>query len=90
MQRIAGMVRPGGTLMTAALRRSSGYVVGGKTFPSPNVDESDMRAVLEPCFGRANLTIEACELAEQGSHGYASIVLARAQRPDRLVSPAAR
>lgn len=81
MKRIAGLVRPGGTLMTAALRRSRGYLVGGKTFPSPNVDENDMRAVLEPCFGRANLTVEACELAGQGSHGYASIVLARAQRP---------
>ena len=52
MRRITGLVRPGGTLMTAALRRSRGYRVGGKTFPSPDVDENDMRAVLEPCFGR--------------------------------------
>ena len=44
MKRIAGLVRPGGTLLTAALRRSRGYLVGGKTFPSPNVDENDMRA----------------------------------------------
>ena len=80
MKRIAGLVRPGGTLLTAALRRSRGYLVGGKMFPSPNVDENDMRAVLEPCFGDANLTIEVCELAGHGSHGYASIVLARAQR----------
>ena len=80
MMRIAGLVRPGGTLLTAALGRSHGYLVGGKTFPSPNVDETDMRAVLEPCFGRANFAIETCELAEQGSHGYASIVLARARR----------
>jgi hypothetical protein len=65
--------------MTAALRRSRGYLVGGKTFPSPNVDENDLRAVLEPCFGRENLAIEVCELAEHGSHGYGSIVLARAQ-----------
>lgn len=78
MTRIAGLVRPGGTLMTSALRRSRGYLVGSKTFPSPNVDETDMRAVLEPCFGRDNLAIEACELAENGWHGYGSIVLARA------------
>ena len=83
MQRIAGLVRPGGAFLTAALGRSHGYLVGGKTFPSPNVDENDMRAVLEPCFGRENLAIEACELAEQGSHGYASIVLARARRARR-------
>ena len=78
MRRIAGLVRPGGTLMTAALRRSRGYLVGGKTFPSPDVDENDMRAVLEPCFGRENLTLEVCDLAGRGSHGYASIILARA------------
>jgi hypothetical protein len=80
MGRIAGLVRPGGTLMTAALRRSRGYLVGGKTFPSPDVDENDMRAVLEPCFGRENLTVEVCDLAGRGSHGYASIILARAHR----------
>jgi hypothetical protein len=80
MKRIAGLVRPGGTLLTAALCHSHGYLVGGKTFPSPNIDEKDMRAVLEPCFGRENLTVEACDLAGHGSHGYASIVLARAHR----------
>jgi NNMT/PNMT/TEMT family len=80
MTRIAGLVRPGGTFMTAALRRSRGYLVGGKTFPSPNVDETDMRAVLEPVFGREALAIEACALAGQGSHGYGSIVLAQARR----------
>ncbi len=91
MKRIAGLVRPGATLLTASLGRSRGYLVGGKTFPSPNVDENDMRAVLEPCFGRANVTIEACELAEHGSHGYASIVLARARRrPGGFDSAAAR
>jgi NNMT/PNMT/TEMT family len=92
MQRIAGLVRPGGTLLTAALGGSHGYLVGGKTFPSPNVDETDMRAVLEPCFGRANLAMETWELAEQGSHGYASIVLARARRrpPGGFDSAAAR
>ncbi len=90
MERIAGLVRPGGTFMTAALRRSRGYLVGGKTFPSPDIDESDMRAVLEPRFGGANVKIEVCELAEHGSHGYASIVLAQAQRHDELEIAAAR
>ena len=31
----------GGTFMTAALRRSRGYLVGGKPFPSANIDEDD-------------------------------------------------
>ena len=78
MERIAGLVRPGGTLLTAALRRSRGYLVGGKMFPSANVDEHDIRAVLERYFRREDLTIEVCELAEVESKGYSSIVLARA------------
>jgi hypothetical protein len=80
MRRIAGLVRPGGTLITAALHRSRGYLVGGKTFPSANVDENDLRAVLEPYFRREDLTIKVCELPEVGSKGYSSIILARAHR----------
>ena len=83
MERIAGLVRPGGTLLTAALRRSSGYLVGGKKFPSANVDEHDMRAVLERHFRRENLTIEICELACAASKGYSSIVLAQAHHRSR-------
>ena len=78
MERIAGLVRPGGTLLTAALRRSRGYLVGGKKFPSANIDEHDIRAVLERYFRREDLTIEVCELAEVESKGYSSIVLAQA------------
>ncbi|UVK38759.1 hypothetical protein LHFGNBLO_000040 [Mesorhizobium sp. AR10] len=78
MERIAGLVRPGGTLLTAALRRSRGYLVGDKKFPSANVDEHDMREVLERYFCREDLTIEVCELAEVESKGYSSVVLARA------------
>jgi hypothetical protein len=79
-KRIIGLVRPGGTFITAALRRSRGYVVGGKTFPSANVDENDVRGVLAPFFGRENLTIEVRELGEAESRGYSSIVLALARR----------
>src|SRR6185436_8000271 len=70
MQRIAGLVRPGGLLLVAALRRSRGYVVGGKTFPSADVDETDLQAVLEPRFGRGNLTIQACTLNGAAAKGY--------------------
>ena len=81
MRRIAGLVRPGGTLLVAALRHTEGYVVGGKTFPSANVDEADLRAVLAPRFRPNNLTIRVCELTgpdAQGpeAKGYGSIVLA--------------
>jgi hypothetical protein len=76
MQRIAGLVRPGGLLLVAALRRSRGYVVGGKTFPSANIDEADLRAVLEPRFGRGNLTIQACKIGGAEAKGYSGVVLA--------------
>jgi hypothetical protein len=81
MRRIAGLVRPGGTLLVAALRHSRGYVVGGKTFPSPNVDEADLQAVLEPCFGRGSLTIQVCKLGGPDPKGYSSIMLASARDP---------
>jgi NNMT/PNMT/TEMT family len=80
MARIANLVRPGGMLITAALRRSSGYLVGGKLFPSAGVDEDDLRRVLEPIFGSDGLVIEVCELPEAGLKNYTSIVLARAKK----------
>ena len=78
MRRIAGMVRPGGTFITAALRHSRGYRVGGNLFPSANVDEDDLQAVLQPFF-EEDLRIEACELTESSTKGYSSIILAQAR-----------
>ncbi len=78
MQRIVGLVQPGGMLLVAALRRSRGYVVGGKTFPSANIDEADLQAVLAPRFDRGNLTILACSATGSASKGYSGVVLARA------------
>jgi NNMT/PNMT/TEMT family len=80
MRRIAGLVRPGGTLITAALRRSRGYRVGGKTFPSSDIDEDDVIAVLESLFGREGLSVEIREVPECLPQGYSSIILARAHR----------
>jgi hypothetical protein len=80
MRNIAGLVSPGGLFITSALRRSSGYVVGGKTFPSASVDEADIRRVLEPEFDWDEGVIEVCDLSANRSHGYTSIVLARARR----------
>ncbi len=48
MRHITGLVRPGGLFVTAALRRSTGYVVGGRTFPSANVDEQRPRGRPRP------------------------------------------
>jgi hypothetical protein len=80
MGRIVRLVRPGGLLLVAALRRSHGYRIGGKTFPSANVDEHDHHTVLEPCCEPGTLMVETCELAAHGPQGYSGIVLARGRR----------
>jgi hypothetical protein len=78
MSNITGLVRPGGTFVTAALRRCRSYRVGGKPFPGANVDEDDLRSVLEPEFERH--TVEMRHLAEHAAQGYRGIVLAWARR----------
>jgi hypothetical protein len=77
MDRISGLVAPGGTFVTAALRRARHYVVGDKRFPSADVDERDLRAVLTPRFSAA---VEVRALAEHADQGYEGIVLAHARR----------
>ena len=77
MDHIAGLVRPDGVFVTAALRRCRHYVVGGKRFPSADVDEHDMGAVLARRFSHA--TVEARRLAEHAGQGYSGIVLAWAR-----------
>ncbi|MET7966333.1 guanitoxin biosynthesis pre-guanitoxin forming N-methyltransferase GntF [Micromonospora sp. NPDC005305] len=82
MRHITGLVRPGGLFVTAALRRCRGYTVGGRTFPSADVDEHDLRAVLRPEFGPLDGLIEVRQVAQESAHGYAAIVLCRARRRD--------
>ena len=77
MVHIAGLVRPGGTFITSALRRCRHYLVAGKRFPSANVDEHDLKAVLAPRFAHA--TIEARQVAEHAGQGYEGVVLAWAR-----------
>jgi NNMT/PNMT/TEMT family protein len=78
MRHIAAYVRAGGLFITSALRRSAGYRVGERWFPSANLDEGDLRAVLAGEFERA--TVEARALAAHESQGYGGILLASARR----------
>jgi selenocysteine lyase/cysteine desulfurase len=78
MRNITGLVQPGGLFVTAALRRCRGYTVAGKVFPSADVDEHDLRAVLRPAFTAA--TVEVRGVDQDASHGYSGIVLAWARR----------
>ncbi|MET7420168.1 guanitoxin biosynthesis pre-guanitoxin forming N-methyltransferase GntF [Dactylosporangium sp. NPDC005555] len=74
MRHITGLVEPGGLFVTAALRRCRGYTVGDRSFPSADVDEHDLRAVLRPGF--AAPVIEVHRVPQQDTHGYAGIILA--------------
>jgi hypothetical protein len=76
MRNVMARVRPGGLFVTAALRRSSGYAVGGKVFPSAGVDEHDVRRLLDS-VGAAG-AVEVRAVPDAASHGYEGIVLARA------------
>jgi NNMT/PNMT/TEMT family len=78
MQHISGRVQPGGVFITSALRCCRSYIVGGKHFPSANVDEHDLHAVLQPSFESGS--IEVRELAAHEAQGYSSIVLAWRRR----------
>lgn len=81
MRHIGGLVKPGGLLMTAALRHSTGYNVGGRTFPSACVGESDLVRSLAPEFDWDDGLLQVRDLPNTGeSHGYASIILARVRR----------
>jgi NNMT/PNMT/TEMT family len=78
MRHITDLVLPGGLFVTAALRRSRGYVVGERTFPSANIDEHDLDAVLARDF--AERAVEVRHLDQHSAQGYAGIVLAWGRR----------
>jgi hypothetical protein len=86
MHRIASMVRPGGTLLLAALRHSKGYRVGGKLFPSANISERDVAKALQTHFSPENVNLRVCQLSKV-SKGYEGIILAEAvdRRPLALL-----
>lgn len=78
MQRILELVRPGGTLLVAALGRTRSYLVGGRVFPSPNLEGADMENLLRDYFPRSEITVKTVAVPECTSHGYSSIILVAA------------
>jgi len=77
---IASLVRPGGLLLTAALRRCRRYKVGARYFPSANVDEHDLRSILAEDCDPASIEVDVCEVPEHQEQGYSGILLARAYK----------
>ena len=81
MAHIIGLLAPGGLLITAALRRCSGYRVGTQRFPSANIDEHDVAELLKRHgfdMARSRIGVEAVP----DRRGYGAIVLASAFRTD--------
>ena len=85
MANITGLVAPGGLFITSALRRCRSYVVGDKRFPSANVDERDLRRVLERSF---RPQVQVRHLHGHEAQGYSGVVLAHARRRARDLRPA--
>ena len=77
---IASLVRPGGLMLTSALRRCQRYRVGKRSFPSANIDEADMREVLLEDFVADSVSVEVRETPEHSDQGYAGIILASARK----------
>ena len=80
MRNIASLVAPGGTFFTAALKNAKYYKSGDNYFPSANIDEFDLRRVLELDFSPESITIEVRELPQLAAHGYKGILLAHAKK----------
>lgn len=77
VRNVLRMLKPGGLLVMAALRRCSGYKVGTRWFPCANVDEHDVAAVLERYgFDPRRMQLRVATVPGQRERGYASIVLA--------------
>jgi hypothetical protein len=78
MRRVVGMVRPGGTLLVAALGDTRSYLVGGKAFPSPGLRAADMETLLREYFCESDTAIRTVQVPGCASHGYSQIILAAA------------
>ncbi len=85
MQRTIALVHPGGTFITAALGGTDAYLVGGRAFPSPNLDTRDLTAALAPWFDPSNTEVIARAAPGCAALGYSSILLAVAR--DRRSQP---
>jgi hypothetical protein len=79
---VTSLVKPGGLYVTAALRNTTSYEVGDRTFPSANVNEKDIKRFLfrKREDGKLDFSPENTNIEHRGlkGHGYSGIVLGRA------------
>jgi hypothetical protein len=80
IKNISSLVKPGGTLVLACLRKALHYKTGASYFPSANVDEVLVYQLLCLDFELETITIETKELPHHAHQGYSGIILAHATK----------
>ncbi|HVF17607.1 MAG TPA: guanitoxin biosynthesis pre-guanitoxin forming N-methyltransferase GntF [Steroidobacteraceae bacterium] len=91
MRNIASLLRPGGLFVVAALRHCNGYRIGENFFPSPGIDERDMRRVLTSLgFDAGSLEVRVEAVPDQRKSGFESVVLAAGVSPHGRSTQASR
>lgn len=82
MRHILALLRPGGLLLMAALRRCRGYTIRGQVFPAAGIDEGDIAGLLDDfAFDDPRRRIlQARHLAAGPLHGDEGVVLLACER----------
>jgi len=81
MERLSGLVKPGGTLIMAALRGCNGYKVLGRMFPTTCLDEEDFNRVLPRLgFDERTMVVRAVPITAWVEVGFDSICLIAAEK----------
>lgn len=90
MRHILALLRPGGLLLMAALRRCRGYTVRGQVFPAAGIDEGDIAGLLDDLAfdDPRRRVLQARHLAAGPLHGYEGIVLLACERREATVDGA--
>jgi hypothetical protein len=79
IRNICTLVAPTGRILIAALRNCCAYRLGEHAFPSANIDEADLEAILlDVGFSRNTLHIEVSDVPECAQEGFTSVIFARA------------
>lgn len=81
MRHLFNLIAPRGTLMLSALHNAAQYKVGTGSFPSAQVNENDMYAILsEGHFCKKTLDIRIIDTPGWEEEGFDSIILVKAQK----------
>lgn len=77
---IATLVRPGGLMLTSALRHCRRYKIGPREFPAADISEADLQGFLASAFRPDTVEVVVHEVPEHRAQGYTGIILSRAEK----------